>query len=425
MATRVLLGTAGSFGDLFPTLGLALGLKGRGYEPIVATSARYRELVESEQLRFHAVRPDLNPFDPAILARAMDPHRGSEVVVRELALSALRESYEDFAAIAPATDLVLSHPITFAAPIAAERCGVPWISTVLAPLSFFSRDDFPAIPAVRGLVRLTELSPWIAGGARTLARALSRSWMTPVFELRRDLRLPEGGHPLFEGQFSSRGTLALFSQVLAEPRPDWPPRTTVTGFVFYDRLGQTPIDVMRFVEEGEPPIVFTLGSSAVGAPGSAEFFAESVDAARRLGQRAILLVGRDGVARVRQPVPPGILVADYVPHHALFPRASVIVHHGGVGTMAQAFRAGRPALVVPLAHDQPDNARRAARLGAARVLDASRYSARRAVRELTRLIGEARYGLAAANIGRRVSSEDGVASACDAIEAALRATIAR
>lgn len=420
MATRVLLATAGSLGDLFPTLGIALGLKGRGYEPIVATTARYRELVEREQIRFHAVRPDLNPFDPAILARAMDPHRGSEVVVRELAMGGLWESYEDFVAIARDTKLVVSHPITFAAPIAAEHSRVPWLSTALTPLSFFSRDDFPVLPTARPLVHLTSLSRWIAGGALAFARLVSRSWVTPVLALRRELGLPDRGHPLFEGQFSAAGTLALFSKVWAAPRPDWPPRTTVTGFVFYDRFGQMPADVRRFVEIGDPPIVFTLGSAAVGAPGAAEFFQHSVEAARQLNRRAVLLVGRDGVGRIRQPVPPGLLVADYVPHHLLFPSASVIVHHGGAGTTAQALRAGRPALIVPIAHDQPDNAARVVRLGAARVLDTRRYSATRAARAIARLLGDARYRHAAAGIARPVSGEDGVHAACDAIETALQ-----
>lgn len=416
---RIVLAAAGSYGDLFPTLGLALGLKHRGHKPIVASSPYYRDLVEGEHLSFHPVRPDLNPFDPSILARAMDPRRGSRVVVEELVMPALRESYEDFEVIVSGADLVLSHPITFGAPLAAERHGVPWLSTVLAPLSFFSRHDFPAVPPMTGLTRVARLGPWTAGVLLALSRAATRSWTAPVDALRRDLGLAPVGHPLFEGQFSPRGTLALFSSVMGRPQPDWPARTTVTGFIFYDQPGRLPIELARFLDAGDPPIVFTLGSTAVGAPGSEAFYADSVAAARALGRRAVLLVGHANAARRRSPLPGTILAVDYAPHRDLFPRAAVLVHHGGAGTNGQALWAGRPALVVPHAHDQPDNALRATRIGAARSIDARRYSARRATAELDRLLSDPRYANAAADVGRRVRAEDGVRTACEAIEDAL------
>jgi len=413
------LAAAGSYGDLFPTIGLAIGLRHRGHEPIVATSPHYRDLVEGEQLAFHPVRPDLNPFDASILARVMDPRDGSRAVVRDLVMPALRASYEDFEAIVSSADLVLSHPITFAVPLAAERHGVPWLSTVLAPFSFFSRYDFPAVPPLIGLTRAARLGPWPADALLALSRVATRSWTAPVDALRRDLGLAPSGHPLFEGQFSPLGTLALFSSVMARPQPDWPVRTTVTGFVFYDGFGRLPIDLARFLEAGDPPIVFTLGSTAVGARGSEAFYADSVAAALALGRRAVLLVGRTEARRPRSTLPDTVIAVDYAPHGELFPGAAVIVHHGGAGTNGQGLRAGRPALIVPHAHDQPDNALRAARIGAARSIDARRYSARRASAALDRLLTGARYATAAADAGRRVRAEDGVATACDAIEAAL------
>jgi len=422
VAARIVLAAAGSYGDLFPTIGLAIGLRHRGHEPIVATSPHYRDLVEGEHLAFHPVRPDLNPFDASILARVMDPRYGSRAVVCELVMPALRASYEDFEAIVSRADLVLSHPITFAVPLAAERHGVPWLSTVLAPLSFFSRYDFPAVPPLVGLTRAARLGPWIARALLALSRAATRSWTAPVDALRRDLGLAPSGHPLFEGQFAPLGTLALFSSVMGRPQPDWPVRTTVTGFVFYDRYGRLPIDLARFLDAGDPPIVFTLGSTAVGALGSEAFYADSVAAALALGRRAVLLVGRAEAGRPRSPLPETIIAVDYAPHAELFPRAAVVVHHGGAGTNGQGLRAGRPALIVPHAHDQPDNALRATRIGVARSVDARRYSARRAIAELDRLLTASRYAAAAADVGRRVRAEDGVATACDAIEAALLAS---
>ncbi|HWB30663.1 MAG TPA: hypothetical protein VG736_09190, partial [Vicinamibacterales bacterium] len=80
-------------------------------------------------------------------------------------------------------------------------------------------------------------------------------------------------------------------------------------------------------------------------------------------------------------------------------------------------RAGRPMLVVPHAHDQPDNAFRAARLGVARVLDARRYAAARVARHLRALLEEPSYRARAELIGARVAAERGTDVACEAIAA--------
>ena len=92
--------------------------------------------------------------------------------------------------------------------------------------------------------------------------------MKPVFDLRRELGLPPGDHPLFEGQFSPALTLALFSRVLAAPQPDWPPNVSVTGFVFYNGPDALQPELEAFLNAGDSPVVFTLGTSAVAAAGN-------------------------------------------------------------------------------------------------------------------------------------------------------------
>ena len=116
----------------------------------------------------------------------------------------------------------------------------------------------------------------------------------------------------------------------------------------------------KFVASGPPPVVFTLGSAAVLAAG--DFYEVSAKAAIELGIRAVLLIGTDPRNRLRQQLPDSICVAEYAPYSALFSRASLVVHQGGVGTTAQCLRAGKPMLIMPYSHDQPDNARRMRRL---------------------------------------------------------------
>jgi len=111
---------------------------------------------------------------------------------------------------------------------------------------------------------------------------------------------------------------------------------------------------------GPAPVVFTLGSAAVLAAG--RFYEFSAKAAIKLGVRAVLLIGTDPRNRLKQELPKTICVAEYAPYSALFNRSAMVVHQGGVGTTAQCLRAGKPMLIMPYSHDQPDNARRMRRL---------------------------------------------------------------
>src|SRR5690606_11462270 len=111
---------------------------------------------------------------------------------------------------ATGADWLVSHPITYAAPVLAERLGLPWVSTVLAPMLFFSVHDLPVLPTAVWLTRQRWLAVPAARPLVGLARRVTRGWMAPVHALRAELGLPPTGHPLFEGQFSPHGTLALF-----------------------------------------------------------------------------------------------------------------------------------------------------------------------------------------------------------------------
>ena len=224
-------------------------------------------------------------------------------------------------------------------------------------------------------------------------------------------------NPLMEDNNSPYLVLAMFSSVLAKPQLDWPKNTVMTGFTFYDdsqaraALSQ---ELDQFLRKGEAPIVFTLGSAAVLTPGT--FFAESIQAAKLLNRRAVLLIGNN-------PLPEGltdeIIAVDYVPYSQIFPRAAAIVHQGGIGTTAQALRSGCPTLIMPYSHDQPDNAARVERLGTSRTISRKQYSAVPVAKKLDQLLDNPSYSLKAAEIGAILAVENGVGASCDAIEQQL------
>jgi len=416
----IVITTFGSFGDLHPYLVIALGLIGRGHRVIIATCEAYRAKVESEGIEFHAVRPNISPDDHEAIRLAMDAKKGSEYVLRHMLLPHLRNSYGDLTEAVAGADLLVTHPIAYAGPLVAEKTGIPWVSSVLAPISFLSACDPSVLSPAPWLATLGRFLPAINRSICALGKRITIPWAEPVQQLRRDIGLPPGANPIFEGQHSPDLVLALFSKLLAAPQPDWPPNTHVTGFAFYDRLekhqGLSP-ELARFLDSGPAPIVFTLGSSAV--MDARDFYRQSAVAAVQLGLRAVLLIGRDPANIPASPLPPGVIAAEYAPYSEIFPRAAAIVHQGGAGTTAQALRAGRPMLVVPFAHDQPDNAARVERLGVARQVSRRAYRADRVASQLRKLLDSPSYTARSAEVGRQIQSEDGVSTACDLIEQRL------
>ena len=406
---RVLLTTWGSLGDLHPYLRIARQLTRTGHDVVLATCGAHRDIVRSAGVAFHPVRPDLRPGDASLTRRRRDWRGGSAVIIEEVLAPAVRGAYEDLLPLGRDADVIVSHPMTFAAPLVATFLEKRWLSTVLAPASFFSIHDFPVPPQAPAIGNLLMFGSAAGRVLRAVARSGSAPWMGPVRALRADLGLPDAGHPLFEGQFSPDGTLALFSSVLADPQRDWPARTTVTGFVFgaVDRL---PDSVAAFVDAGGPPIVFTIGNAAIDGAGN--FFELALQAAAQLDRRAVLLVGRRLALPSSTTMPAHVLVLDYAAHDALFPRAAAVVHHGGIGTLAEALRAGTPMIIVPFAQDQPDNAKRAGRLGVARVVRPRDANEGALASELEALLAESTYARTAVDVAQRVGGEDGLALAC-------------
>jgi UDP:flavonoid glycosyltransferase YjiC (YdhE family) len=423
---HIVLTTWGSHGDLDPFLGLGAGLRARGHRVAIATIEYYKALVESYGLEFRPMGPHVAPADTALITRIMDPVRGSEFLLKDLLFPRIEAAFEDVDAAAHGAELLVSHPVSFATPIVAARRGIPWASAVLAPTSMFSTYDVPAIPPAPWIKGLERLGHWPGRLVVGVARRATATWAAPLVALRARLGLPQGGNPVFEGQHSPWLVLALYSRVLGSPQPDWPRHVIITGHILHDAPHGPALQdrLERFLSEGAAPIVFTLGSSVVLI--ADEFWRESLDAVARLGARAVLLAGPlkapqlETALRERADLRERVVVVDRAPHSLLFPRAAAVVQHCGIGTLAQSLRSGRPMLAVPYSHDQPDNAWRARRLGMSRTVYPRQYRGRRVARELRRLVVDPGYTEAARRVAGMVRAEDGVRTACDAIEQTFR-----
>ncbi len=357
----------------------------------------------------------------AFTIKAFHPWRGPAFVVRDFAAADVSASYARLAPLCADADVLLTSTLAFAGQILGETLAAAgrlhWLSAVLAPASLLSATDMPAT----GLTTLDRFFGATPARGRLLQRLscrMTHGWTAPVRRFRRELGLsPESprGDPFHQGQFAPAGVLALFPELLGKPQSDWPPLTQQCGFARYTQPTVIDPSLAGFLRDGTPPLVFSLGSTAVHA--NASFLRESLAAATALGQRAVLFTGSPAMReRLPTTLPPGVVAVDYAPHAAVFPHAAVVVHHGGVGTSAEALHAGVPSLVVPHGFDQHDNAARMRRLGVAETLPAARYRADRAASLLEALSAGAVHERAAA-IASTLRAQDGAARAADVIEA--------
>jgi UDP:flavonoid glycosyltransferase YjiC (YdhE family) len=414
---KIVLSTIGSLGDLHPKLALGLELKRRGHDVVINTLSGYKEKIADLGLGFASLRPEADENDRELIRNVMDPDRGPEFVIRDLVFGNIRDMYEDVLAAAQGADALVTGELIYVADSVCRKLGTKWISTSLAPISLFSSHDPNVYMQAPWMEMLRPLPAIFHDAMYGVMRAYTSSWREPMRALRRDLGLDDDHDPMLRDKFSPLLHLVMFSRALSAPQPDWPRSAVQTGACYFDESETAELDpqIAEFLAAGEPPVIFTLGSAASMDPGA--FFHESVDAAKRLGRRALFLYGRDCE-------PPAGLTADmaafeYAPYSLVFPQAACIVHQAGVGTTGQVLRAGVPAVIVPYSHDQPDNAARCRRAGAAEVIRRDAYNARIAAETIGAVLSNPSYRRAAEELKKIVDSEHGTRDACDAIERVL------
>jgi rhamnosyltransferase subunit B len=413
---KIVLATVGTHGDLHPFIGIGLALRQLGFEPTIASSAHFRDDVEIAGLKFHPLRPTLEQLETDLAMSRAEMLRSArkkpQFILTKLILPYLQQSYDDALIAITDAQLVITSSIAFGAKLATEKLGIAHIGVVLQPYTLLSAFDPPLLGNALGLCKLAYASG--IGGARTLlqlSRFVSRIWARPIHRFRHQVGLRKTSmHPFFEGQFMGARPIGLYSRLLGNIQPDFPPGFVLAGFSFYDGkdreyAGQS--ELQSFLDCGPPPLIFTLGTSAIHD--SASFVRVALEAVSQLGERAVLILDEAQRHALQAYTSDRVFISGYVRYSKFFNRAKVIVHHGGIGTTAQALKAGRPQLITPYFVDQPDNAARAQRLGVARVVPLKQWAVTTVVRELRALMADSALIARAEDVGRQVSMENGAA----------------
>jgi rhamnosyltransferase subunit B len=409
---RFLLTPVGSSGDVHPFIGIGRALRARGHLVTIFAAEPQRAFVERSGVEFVPTVTMEQYHEATLDPDLWHPRRGLLTVLKMITPT-LESSYVALAArYVPGETMLVGHPLAFYERVLEDRVGGPAATIHLAPSSIRSAYQVPALPPG------VEISGWPYRLKRAFWALIDRTAIDPLIapalnRWRATLGLPSV-HRIFQSWLNSpRLVIGLFPEWFGARQPDWPETFQYASFPLWDDPGDAPVDaeLEAFLATGTPPVVATPGTANRHA---SAFFAATAAARSRLGRRGLFLTGYP--EQLPPDLPKAILHRSYAPFSAVLPRSAALVHHGGIGTVAQALAAGIPQLVMPMGFDQPDNAFRAVRLGVARWLAPSKFTPDRVTAALGELLNDSAVALAAADLRSRLSVENGIELACDLLE---------
>lgn len=410
---RILLFAAGSWGDVHPIVGLALALRERGHEVSLSTNPYFAELFKKHQLRFFPVGTAETYLETIQEPDLWHPRKAFSVVARKAINPHLQSAFDVYQQHFADSETILVAPLLAVGARVLHECfQVPLATVHLQPVGLRSVYETPVLPGVPNLRFFPKwLKRWLYWYADKAV--IDPEMCPPLNRFRAELGLSPVRRPMEDWWYSPQLNIGLFPDWFAPIQPDWPENFLTTNFPQYDQgdIADLTREAQQFLAAGEPPIVFTPGSAMRHGE---QFFQTAIRACEKLNRRGMLLTRYP--KQLPQQLPETVLHCSYLPFSKVLPRCAAIVHHGGIGTMAQGFAAGIPQLVMPMAHDQPDNAHRLRRLGVGDFLWPQQFTTNRVAAKLNAILTNDEIQQSCAQLAEKSKSTEGLTPACEAIE---------
>ena len=393
--------TPGTRGDVAPMAGLGSSLQSLGYEVAIAANPAYAALVVESGCEFKPLPGDLTELitQPAPGAKASS---GSVLTFwRKLTDYMDNAATGALAAAEAGADVILANSVAPYAYDIAEAMGIPALGAHLQPTE--PSAAYP--PVIMNSAR--SLGAWGNKIIGQRAAAGPAPYDAPSARLRKELGL--GKQSRAAGERRRRKANATILHGISPsvlPRPaDWHPGLVMAGYWWPAMKPdwQPPTDLLDFLADGTPPVFVGFGSSAHIDP------AFILEATRRAGVRAV-------VQGVEGALGDDAIAVGSIPHEWLFPRMAAVVHHAGAGTTAAGFRAGVPAVGIPVYTDQPLWASRIASLGAGpRPIPYKMLTPERLGDAITEAVSTPSYAKRAAEVSAAIATEDGTGPVVEAL----------
>ena len=409
----VVLLTFGSSGDLNPFLALGTELQRRGRRVTLISNTRYAADAERHGFAFDGIG-SIDEFDEFVNnPDAWHPSRGAKLVFGAVSRYA-SESYEKLQKHVGDATTIVAGTLGMAGRVMHDASGSRLVTVHLSPTCFRSHVQPPRLPGVPYLGWLPEkIRPavlrhfWNGADRYVLDKHLSG-----VNDLRESVGLERVEGLMGDHLHAPMRTLAMWPDWFSPAPADYPEQARLVGFPLYDERQSAPMppEVEAFLQAGAPPIVFTPGSAMAHGK---RFFKAAVAACEKLNARGLLV--SKYTAHLPSDLPPGVKAVSYAPFTELLPRCRAIAHHGGIGTISQALAAGLPQLIMPMAHDQPDNASRLRTLRVAESLKPRKFTGGRVAKAFRRLLSDDSVARCR-DVATWIDRGEGIQAACDEIE---------
>jgi UDP:flavonoid glycosyltransferase YjiC (YdhE family) len=307
------------------------------------------------------------------------------------------------------TDLILCH--TLAVPSAAcisEKLNIPDCPAYLHHVHQTRFYPSPvAIPLpILGSLYNNLTYPLVERIFWRMLQPIVNGWRVEMFNLP---PLPKKT-PFKDWVIQRKTCLYGFSPKVIPKPPEWGDEVHITGYWFLEKPAdwKPPADLLDFLKSGPPPVFIGFGSMVNRNP---DEITEKVLKALALSrQRGVLHTGWGDLGN--SDLPDDVFRIDSVPFDWLFPKMSLVVHHGGAGTTATGLRAGIPSVIVPFFADQHFWAWRVQQLGIGpKAVSRKKLSAERLANAINETLGNKEMKRRATALGQAIRSEDGVGQA--------------
>lgn len=398
---RIIIPTIGSRGDVQPFIALAQGLTQASHHVRLASHPIMKGLVESHGVSFAPMGPDIDLAQEASAIRQQARHPTIGLIkAMQFGFDMLERSHDDILSLCKQADLVVVPTAVAAGKNEAELLKLPYLSITLMPWAI------PWDDPKRSLAKR------VVFGAIDASIALITS--LPLNRIRKRQGLPPVGK---EGFTSPRLNLVPVSPKVFPPNPLWESHHRVVGYWFANIPGDwtPPEDLLAFLDNGEPPVLVSLGAMSLGDEDARQSASLFVEAIQQAGIRAIIQGWETGIKQLM--LPPSLHATGALPFGWLIPHCAGVVHHGGYGTTAESLKAGKPALVIPHIADQFYWGQQVHKLGVGLApIPRSKLNATRLATALQELVHNDKLRIAASTLGDQIRAENGVDSAVQLIE---------
>jgi sterol 3beta-glucosyltransferase len=391
--------TWGSYGDVRPAVSLGLGLQKAGHKVSIIATPEFENFITSAGLEYILITEDeMGDYIP-------DPRLKPNRPTKEL-LNKLWSIFQD-------ADAIICTPYWFICSYIAEKLEIPcYISAVILlsptntyPFVYASRK--PTLGSIFNWMSyyFYDLRLW-----QSLRQSLNQ-WREEVLGLPRLSYWAGVIHWIDQKQIPCLYSHSPAFVPKCSNYSDW---IHVTGYWFLDSPNwQPPEDLVEFIEAGSPPVYVGIGNA--DNLKSKQLTQTIVEGIVKSGQRGILLKKKDSKNSDNYvQLPKEVFTIEWASYDWLFPRMKAVVHHGGLGTIHAAFKAGVPSIIFPLDEENYFWGNRLVEQGlTSSLIEEKRLSAEKLAEAIKFVITDQTTCHNVTTMSKKVQAEDGVSKAVE------------